>query len=125
MNTRDIDNFKKRLLEERKQLEEELRGVAQKNPGTASGWEANSGSIKIDPADENEVADKLEELEENSGIAGQLENQLVEVKAALDRIEKGTYGACEVCGKLIEKDRLEANPSARVSLKHAHLSDKK
>ena len=50
----------------------------------------------------------------------QLENQLNEVNAAIDRIEKGTYGICEKCNQPIEIERLEANPSARVSIKHAH-----
>ena len=31
---------------------------------------------------------------------------------ALIRIEKGDYGRCNTCGKLIEKERLEAVPHA-------------
>jgi len=120
MNKRDTERFKTKLLTEKAELEEELKTVAKKSPGSASGWEADSGDIEVDSADENEVADKLEELEENSGVASQLENQLIEVVAALDRIEKGTYGICEVCGKPIEKERLEANPAARISIKHNH-----
>jgi len=46
-----------------------------------------------------QVADKFEELEENAGIASKLEPQLREVKAALERIDKGTYGLCEKCSK--------------------------
>jgi RNA polymerase-binding transcription factor DksA len=76
--------------------------------------------MEVDTADENELADKLEEQEDNAGIATQLESQLNEVKAALERITAGTYGMCEKCGKPIEKERLEANPSARISLKHGH-----
>ena len=76
--------------------------------------------MEVNNADDNEVADKLEELEENAGVVSKLEKQLIEVKAALDRIAKGTYGICEVCGKPIETERLEANSSARVSIKHGH-----
>jgi DnaK suppressor protein len=61
-------------------------------------------------------------LEENTGIVNQLEKQLNEVISALERIEKGTYGICEVCGKEIEEDRLLANPSSRISIKHSHLA---
>src|SRR5689334_4753003 len=35
---------------------------------------------------------------------------------ALVRIEKGDYGRCSVCGKLIEKERLEAVPHAQQCL---------
>jgi len=120
MTTKDNKYFENKLIEERKELEAELAEIASKNPQNRGGWEANAGHMDIDSADENEVADKLEGLEENAAITSQLDNQLIEVKAALDRLTKGTYGICEKCGKPIEKDRLEANPSARVSIKHKH-----
>lgn len=120
MNKKDIETFKGRLEAEKIQLEAELGSIGRKNPEATGGWEASTGGIEVDSADENEVADKLEELEENTGIVNQLDTQLVEVKAALDRIAKGTYGVCETCGKPIEKERLEANPAARVSIKHKH-----
>ena len=120
MNKKDTERFEKRLLAEKAGLEKELSGVAARSSSTSSGWEATSGGIEVDAADDNEVADKFEELEENSGIADKLEGQLAEVKAALERIKQGTYGICETCGKPIELDRLEANPSARISIKHAH-----
>ena len=120
MNKRDTEKFKNKLIAEFNQLEEDLNGIGHKDPSTPGGWEVTNSDLKIDTADENEVADKFEELEENTGIATKLESQLNEVKAALDRIEKGTYGACEKCGKPIEIERLEANPSARISIKHNH-----
>jgi RNA polymerase-binding transcription factor DksA len=39
-----------------------------------------------------------------------------EIDAALDRIRDRTYGICELTGKRIEKDRLEAIPWTRFSL---------
>lgn len=120
MNKKDTEHFKNKLLAEKKELEEELTEVGQKNPSKGGEWEATAGNIEVDTADENELADKLEEFEGNAGILTQLDNQLNEVKAALDRIDQGKYGVCEVCGQPIEKDRLEANPSARISIKHNH-----
>lgn len=38
---------------------------------------------------------------------------LGEIDAALDRIADGTYGDCEVCGRPIPIERLEAKPWAR------------
>ncbi len=115
MNKKDLEYFKGKLLAEKKSLEEDLGGVAKNEPG--QGWEATSGEMEVDSADENEVADKLEEYETNKGLSDQLQKQLTEVIAALDRIEKGTYGICEETHKPIDRDRLEANPSSRVSLK--------
>lgn len=118
MNTKDIQNFRTTLENEKKLLESELATVGKVSPNNPGGWEATSAGMEVDAADENEVADRMEELEENELIMGQLETQLLEVTNALDRIEKGTYGICEVDGAPIEADRLTANPSARTCKKH-------
>lgn len=120
MSEKELQNFKKALLAEKSQLETALAGIGQKNPQNPNDWQATASDIEVDSADENEVADKLEEFEGNTGILNNLESQLTEVSAALERIQSGTYGLCEVCGKPIEKERLEANPSARISIKHNH-----
>ena len=36
--------------------------------------------------------------------------ELVAIEEALQRLENGTYGECEACGKLIEPRRLEIMP---------------
>ena len=41
------------------------------------------------------------------------EGTLAEVSAALDRIDRGTFGRCEACGKPVAKARLDALPHAR------------
>lgn len=41
------------------------------------------------------------------------------INRALARIELGEYGSCEVCGKRIDKDRLEAIPWTSVCREHA------
>ena len=117
--TKDTQYFKTKLVKERELLKSELAtvGVGDGNPNHPTSWEAKS-AVEIDTADDNEVADKMEELEENQLILGQLDKQLVEVEAALERIQKGTYGICEISGEPIEKDRLEASPSARTCIKH-------
>ncbi len=120
MNKKMLEQFKSKLLAEKSDLEAQLGGIGRQNPGAAGNWEATTGNIEVDSADENEVADKLEELEENTGIVNQLDKQLGDVIAALERIDKGTYGICEKCNKPIEEDRLLANPSARESIKHVH-----
>lgn len=118
MNKKDTKNFKEKLEAEKKLLEGELSTISKMNPDNPNEWQATSEQMEVDSADENEVADKMEELDENKAILDQLEPQLNEVRAALDRIENETYGICEVCGKEIEKNRLEANPSAKTCKTH-------
>lgn len=41
---------------------------------------------------------------------------LEEIDAALERVELGTYGSCERCGRPIGEGRLEARPTARTCI---------
>jgi RNA polymerase-binding transcription factor len=49
-------------------------------------------------------------------IAEGLVESLREVEAALVRMDSGTFGRCESCGKDIPPDRLDARPVARLCL---------
>lgn len=118
MNKKDLEHFKEKLLKEKLLLEEELSTISRVNPDHPSEWDATPGKIEVDSADENEVADKFEEIEENQTVLNQLEPQLNEVELALRRIDSGNYGICEVSGEIIERERLEASPSARTCIKH-------
>ena len=46
------------------------------------------------------------------GLAEQISRMIADIDRALDRIEEGTYGVCQGCGKAISIERLEAIPSA-------------
>lgn len=69
-------------------------------------------------AEPNEAADKIEELDERGEEVTTLSARLADVRLALEHIETGTYGRCEVCDKAIEEERLEANPAARTCQEH-------
>jgi RNA polymerase-binding transcription factor DksA len=45
-----------------------------------------------------------------------LEQELAETDAALERIEHGSFGRCETCGKAIGRQRLLALPAARLCI---------
>jgi DnaK suppressor protein len=44
------------------------------------------------------------------GTARELDAMLRDVDRALAKVEDGTYGICDRCGKLIPEERLEARP---------------
>ena len=52
-------------------------------------------------------------------LLGEARQSLIYVDNALNRIENGTYGECEVCGEDIEVKRLEALPYATLCMDHA------
>ena len=109
----DVEYFKNKLLEEQKRLEDELKTIGRINPDNPNDWEAIPGENGNDTADKNDYADQIEQYEENTAILKELESELKEVKAALERVEKGTYGICEETGNKIPTERLEAYPAAR------------
>lgn len=52
-------------------------------------------------------------------LMAEARQNLIYVENALSRIENGTYGECEVCGRDIEEKRLEAVPYATLCMEHA------
>lgn len=113
-----IKHLEDLLLAEKVTLESELETVGKRNPDNPRDWEAKSSPDDATSADENDLADTIEDYEGNTAILKQLETRYNEVLKALDKIKNGTYGVCEVCGKPIEEDRLEANPAARTCKEH-------
>lgn len=114
----DTTKYKTLLEAELKTVEGELKTVGRRNPANPNDWQATPNKGDIDEADENITADKIENFEGNSAILKQLETRYNEVRAALLRIAKGTYGVCDVCKKPIEEKRLEANPAATTCMAH-------
>ena len=114
----DYTHFKKKLEAEKKLLREELEKVGRRNPDNLSDWEATPTDRDSSQADENTVADSIEDYEENVAIVNTLETRYQDLKSALDKIKHNTYGLCQICGEEIDLRRLEANPSARECRKH-------
>jgi len=114
----DTKELKKKLETELKTLETELKSVGHKNPDNPRDWEPGANDVDINASDSADIADNIENYESNTAILKPLETQYNDVRRALDKMQKGTYGLCEVDGKPIEAARLEANPAARTCLKH-------
>lgn len=120
MTPQKVEYFKNKLHEELKKVEGELKTTAVQDPKNPANWSSKETEMETMPpvADPNEAADKIEEYNEHRAITGELEVRYNDVKAALEKIEGGQYGICEVSGEQIEEDRLEANPAARTCKKH-------
>jgi len=48
-----------------------------------------------------------------AAVIAQADDRLVEISAALERLDAGAYGACEGCGRPIPGERLAIRPTAR------------
>jgi RNA polymerase-binding transcription factor DksA len=76
------------------------------------------GAMSFDEnfADSGQVA---AEQGETRVLAASLNDQLADVELALQKLDAGSYGKCEVCGEDIPDARLEALPASRYCMKHA------
>lgn len=70
-------------------------------------------------ADFSEQAIDLADDEALEGVEDVLRAEAVQVRAALARIENGTYGTCANCGETIPRARLAARPIATRCIKCA------
>ncbi|HBB56719.1 TPA: hypothetical protein DEW47_03385 [Patescibacteria group bacterium] len=113
-----LKHFKDKLEEEKKILEDELSGVGRKNPSIPGDWEV-AGEALGEVPDVADLAKNFEELDNKVAIQDSLEERLMQVSAALERIESDNYGVCKVDGKPIDEKRLEANPAAATCVEHA------
>ena len=62
--------------------------------------------------------EKLESAQELMPNSAELQHLLAQVDHALERMDKGTYGLCEVCHESVEAERLMADPLMCYCLDH-------
>ncbi len=117
MNRDELKVYKDRLLALRARMTGDVNQLRE-NSLKKSLAEANGNlpSMPIHMADigsDNYEQEFSLSLMENEGAA------LDKIQASLDRINEGTYGACEECGSRIPKTRLNAIPYATLCVKCA------
>ena len=108
----DVELFRLRLQDERGRVVAALDNLHHENPGSMADEvdEPSGGNHMADSASVTVDREMDYSLEENE------ERVLAAIDAALARIENGTYGRCERCGKEIEEERLEAIPWATLCI---------
>jgi RNA polymerase-binding transcription factor DksA len=111
------EHFRKKLEAAKARLESEMGGVGRRNPSVPGDWEAIPSEIGTE-SDIVDQADVVMSRESNSAILADLEARYDTILSALARIDKKTYGKCEVCGEKIEEARLEADSAATTCTAH-------
>jgi RNA polymerase-binding transcription factor DksA len=96
-------------------LEEERRRTTQRLADLRADYRGFVDASKDTNADDEhdpEGATIAFERSQVGALVRQAETQLLEVDAALGRLDAGTYGVCAVCGQAIPEGRLEVRPTA-------------
>ena len=80
--------------------------------------EADQMALDAEPGDtqfddeSGEGSTAAVDRERDLALSAQARAEVVEIDVALDKIDEGTYGVCDKCGKPIPKARLEVIPWA-------------
>ena len=120
----DTKRARRILLAERERLlaalqSDELAGLTE-----AAQKDGSSELAEVDqhPADDGT---ETSEREKNFSIRLTLEAELEDMEQALQRLEQGTYGSCDVCGTPIPDERIEAVPGTRFCVEHQREAERR
>lgn len=109
------ETARRRLDEERERLTRLREELAARVADDES-----SGGSELSHADQHpaDSGTETQAFEQDLSMLEQVDGELADVDEAYARLEAGTYGSCEVCGRPIAEERLEALPAARRCTEH-------
>jgi DnaK suppressor protein len=98
--------YHERLLELRDQLMRQMSGLAKESAQEMAGYSLHMADSGTDNFDRDFALSLLSSDQD----------AIYEIEEALKRIERNTYGVCELTGKPIPRSRLEAIPWTRFTV---------
>jgi RNA polymerase-binding transcription factor DksA len=109
----ELEYFKKLLLEQQKESEKTIDNLKESLDDFYDHDVDEYSSLGHHSGD---LGSEEEQKETDYILIGREEDKIKRIKAALDRIDKKTYGVCQETGKKIAKERLEIIPWAIYSM---------
>ena len=100
MRKRELEQYRKRLIEWRESLLAEIRRQRDDAQELKDTGVADSG----DQGFKENIAGFLHLLNDSQ------REEIMQIDEALSRLQEDTYGVCQECGVPIEKNRLDAYP---------------
>jgi RNA polymerase-binding protein DksA len=119
----DTERFRTELLNERQRVQSAIENLRESHPGTI-----DDETEEITATSDNHLGDAATATlgrEIDYTLGENSEQVLSEINIALERIEKGTYGTCIVCGRAIGEERLEAYPWASLCIDDARKAERR
>ena len=118
-----LEDLKKGLADKRDQLIKQLESIGHRSEGEEADFDADYPEYGESMEDN---ATEMADYATNLSFEKRLEDELAKVEVSLNKLEDGTYGLCENCGKQIEPEILQISPESTlcVSCKKALNGDK-
>jgi DnaK suppressor protein len=111
MTTTKLEAYRKKLLALRDRLTGDVSFLA--NEALGQPGEENGGNLSHVPIHLADLGTDSFEQQFTLALLANEAQVLEEIDAALDRLDRGTFGYCEGCQKAIAHERLQALPYAR------------
>jgi len=115
---KELEYFRKLILEQRAEASEEFDIISEQMLDTSGEFDADNQAYSLHTAEQGTDA---MEREKTFLHAQRTSDYIKKLDEALARIDRGTYGICVICGKLIQKERLGAVP---ITQKHVDCKNK-
>lgn len=107
MNAAKRKHVRETLIERREELTRDVTHLDDELRDLSIEQDAEGGGAGNHFADDGS---SLGEQERISTIGGNFREQIAQIDQAIARLDEGTYGSCQRCGKQIPEERLEALP---------------
>ncbi len=116
----ELQEFKELILEKIAKAEKDLELLQQAVAGNENEASDTAPTFKTLEEGSNVLL-----KEENQKLAARQQKFIRDLRAALIRIENGTYGICQATGKLIPKERLRIVPHATMTVEAKEASKRR
>lgn len=93
------------LKKKEKELEKKKKSLSAQDPF------ANPKRLKDSAASDADAQEQFGHAQIEA-LKKEIDRKLIQIRKALARIKVGHYATCEVCGKMIDTDRLMVSPEA-------------
>jgi DnaK suppressor protein len=123
VSTIDTQEFRTLLEEERNRISNAIDYLHAGNPAN---MEAELGEVAGRGSDNHlgDMATVTFDRELDQGLEEGAQQTLGQINRALRKLDDGSYGTCERCGKPIPEERLRARPWATLCIDDQRLADR-
>ena len=121
LDKKEIEDLRELLRSERADLAAQLATIEENS------FAASQSDLSGEVAFDDETADAgtaTFERERDLSLVNNLRDLMERIDKALGKIQEGTYGLCDRCGKPIEKLRLKALPYANLCIKDKQAEER-
>jgi DnaK suppressor protein len=119
---KELSDLRKQLQEERGELVRQATEIEEGSFGSAQS--ELTGELASFDEEYADAGTATFERERDLSLSNNIRDLIEKIDRALERIDEGSYGLCERCGRPIEKARIKALPYASLCIKDKQAEER-